>query len=818
MLKNYIKIAWRNLRKYRTFSIINIIGLSFSVAFCLLLFFYIRKEQSYDTFPLNKDRLFRFESTNMWGSTEKKPSNSLFSSLTKDNDVNNGLVTSLIIGRDIQQNFPEVKSFVRFQNEYKSFVRLNKGVFKLNDVLYADDNFFKIFSFRIIKGNAEALRISVNNAVISENTARKYFGNTEAIGKTINLIGDSTHLFTVAAIAENAPDNSSIQYDIVLPLQADPDYATNIRERFNHSSHILILELKDGVSATAFENKLNLWSKKYFVEPVLAEYGKYMKDADFTKYRWYLRPLKDCHYNVSSPWGHYTDAKNIYQLVCLVVVILLIASLNYVLLVISNAAARSQEVGVRKIMGANRRSIILQFWVETQILVLISVIIGLFLTIWLLPLFDKIIGTNLRWNDIAWKDIIPAIIGLSLLLGILAGYYPALIISKMKPVSVLKSVRTFRINPNFSKILVVLQYTASVVLMISAFVINRQMHYIINKDLGFDKEQVLMVTNPTVFDFSSTKHLKEILGNFANSRSYISQFSGMNGGLDGSYNTNGFILNGEQRKLKELTVDYGYFEMLGIKTLQGRTFSRAFSADTSKKIYPAVVNETLFNMLGEKAKLGEFCEPIHATIIGVVKDYHFETLSKQIEPEEHVLANNFEGIFMFKIKAEHMAQAIAEIGKEWKSATDYPFEYTFLDESITKMYESDMRWEKTIQYSCFFAIFIACMGLFGLSSINAINRTKEIGIRKVLGASIKDIATTLSTGFVSIIIISVLIATPIAYWIMNKWLEDFAYRIDLSWWMFAVAGAMTFIIAMITTSFQTIKAAIVNPVESLRSE
>ena len=817
MLRNYIKIAWRNLLKYRTFSIINIIGLSFSVAFCLLLFFYIRKEQSYDTFPVNRDRLFRFESTNMWGSTDKKPPGSLFSSFTKNNDVNNGLVTSLIIGRDIQQNFPEVKSITRFQDAYKSFVRLNKGVYKITDVLYADDNFFKTFSFRIIKGNAEALRMSVNNAVISENTARKYFGNTEAIGKTIKLISDSSRLFTVAAIAENAPDNSSIQYDIVLPLQADPDYETNIRERFNHSSHILILELKDGVSATAFENKLNIWAKNYFIEPFVSEYGKFMKEMDFTKYRWYLRPLEDCHYNVSSPWGHYTDEKNIYQLVCLVVIILLIASLNYVLLVISNAAARSQEVGVRKIMGSSRRSIILQFWVETQILVLISVIIGLFLTIWLLPLFDKIIGTDLRWNDIAWKDIIPGIIGLSLLLGILAGYYPALIISKMKPVSVLKNVRTFRMNPNFSKILVVLQYTASVVLMISAFVINRQMHYIASKDLGFDKEQVLMVTNPT-WDPDFTKHLKVILGNFAKSSSYIFQFSGMNGGLDGSYNTNGFILNGEQKWRKELSVDYGYFEMLGIKVLQGRTFSRAYSSDTSKKIHPVVVNETLFNMLGYKAKLGEYCEPINATIIGVVEDYHFETLSKKIEPEEHVLGNNFEMIFMFKIKPDHMSEAIAGIGKEWKSVTDFPFEYTFLDETIAKMYEADIRWEKTIRYSCFFAIFIACMGLFGLSAINAINRTKEIGIRKVLGASIKDIATTLSKGFVSIIIISVFIATPIAYWIMNKWLDDFAYRINLSWWMFVVAGAMAFIIAMVTTSFQTIKAAIVNPVESLRSE
>jgi putative ABC transport system permease protein len=387
----------------------------------------------------------------------------------------------------------------------------------------------------------------------------------------------------------------------------------------------------------------------------------------------------------------------------------------------------------------------------------------------------------------------------------------------MKPLSILKSFRTFKINPYFSRVLVVLQYTGSVALMISAFIINRQMHYISNKDLGFDKEQVLMVTNPT-WDFDVTRHLKEVLSNFAKSRSYISQFSGMNGGLNGAYNTNSFILNGEHEERKQLTVDYGYFEMLGIKILQGRTFSRSFSADTSKKIHPAVVNETLFNMLGEKAKLGEYCEPIHATIIGIVKDYHFETLSKQIGPEEHVLGNNFVSNFMFKVNPAHMQQAIEEIGKEWKTISDYPFEFNFLDETITNMYEPDMRWQKTIQSSCFFAIFIACMGLFGLSAINAINRTKEIGIRKVLGASVKDIAVTLSSSFMKMVTIAIIIATPVSYWIMSKWLEDFAYRIDISWWMFVMVGVIAFIIALATTSFQTIKAAVVNPVDSLRAE
>ena len=817
MLRNYIKIAWRNLLKNRIFSIINIVGLSFSVAFCLLLFLYIRKEQSYDTFFEKKDRLFRFESTNTWNTSETKPGSHLFSFLTKNNEVDNNLPTSLIIGRDIQRNFPEVKSITRFQDQGTGLVRFDKSVYKLKHVLYAEDNFFKNFSFRIIKGNPDALKASVKNAVISENTAIKYFGSVDPIGRTIDLIGDSTYLFTVAAVAENAPDNSSIQYDVVFPLQSDPGYAENIKGGFNQSAHLLFLELQAGVSAAAFSDKLNKWSKKYFIEPYVAEYGKYFKAVDFTKYHWYLRPLADCHYNVSNPWGHYTDSKNIYQLACLVIVILLIASLNYILLVISNGAARSQEVGVRKVMGANRRSIILQFWVETQIVVLISVMIGLVLTVLLLPLFNNMIGSDLILQNISWKDVIPGIIFLCFFLGMLAGYYPALIISKMKPVSVLKSFRTFKINPLFSKFLVVLQYSASVVLMISAFIINLQMHYINTMNLGFDKEQVLMVYNPT-WNSDFAKKAREQLRNFASSQPYISQFSGMNGGLDGSYNTNGFLLNGVQHWRKQLSVDYDYFEMLGIKFVAGRPFSPLLASDSSRKRRPAVINESMLMQLGDKARIGEYCEPIDATIIGVVKDYHFETLSKKIEPEEHVLDLDFEMVFMFKIKPGHIPEAISAIGKEWKNMTDYPFEYSFLDETISKMYESDKRWENTIQASCFFAILIACMGLFGLSAINAINRTKEIGIRKVLGASVKDIAATLSSGFITMVTLAIIIATPVSYWVMSRWLEDFAYRINLSWWMFAAAGCISFIIALATTSFQTFKAAVVNPVDSLRSE
>jgi putative ABC transport system permease protein len=814
MLKNYLKIGWRNLVRHRSFSIINIVGLSLSVAFCLLVFFYIRYEQSYDAFHAKKDRLFRLEMGNT--SPEQSEKKQFFSFLTKNDDTKNQVVTPLVVGPDMQQHFPEIKSFTRFKDVGEQLVKVNDQVFKQKHTLYADDNFFRNFSFRLLQGNPATVFKSSQSIVLSEDEAKRYFGNQDPIGKTLSFIDDSSKLFTVTGVAENAPANSSIQYGALIPVRSDDDYESNIKERFNHSTHILVVELADHVSAAQFDKKLNQLVKKYYVEPFVAENEKYLQGVDFKNYRWSLRPLADCHYNAAY-WGHYTNAKNIYQLVCLVVIILLIASLNYVLIVISNAASRSQEVGIRKVMGANRGSVIMQFWTETQILVLIAVVTGLALTGPALPLFNKLMGSNLNFDTLAWKEIIPATIVLGIVLGLLAGYYPALIISRMRPVSVIKSFSTFKINPRFSSILIIFQYTACVILMISAFVINRQMHFISNKNLGFDKEQIVMVSNPT-WDGKFTKRMRDRLSVFAQSQPDIIQFSGMNGGLNGSYNNNGFILNGEQKWRRQLSVDFNYFEMLGLKFVRGRPFSKDIGSDTSREMRPAVVNETLFTLLGKDAKLDVYNETLRVKIIGVVKDYHYESLSKKIEPEEHVLTNGYEMFFMFKIKAGQMQPAIAKIEKEWKSATSLPFEYTFLDQTISKMYEPEIRWRNTIQSSCFFAIFIACMGLFGLSAINAVNRMKEIGIRKILGASVGNIVTKLSSDFLWMVAISILIATPISFWIMNKWLEDFAYRITVSWWMIAVVGLLALFIALATVSLQAVKAAVANPVKSLRTE
>ena len=818
MLKNYFKIAWRNIQKNRTLSLINIVGLSFSVAFCLLLFYYIRYEQSYDTFNVKKDHLFRLEMSSLHPSVDTSKKKSMFSFLTKNDDVQNQLTFPLVVAANMQNAFPEIKSITRFKDERDQVIKVNNEAFKEHHVLFADSNFFNNFSFHLLKGNAKNVLNSPSNIVISASLAKKYFGNANAVGKTIQLITDTTQSFIVSGVVEDAPQNSSIQYSVVVPLLSDPNYQQNIDQGFNQQNHLYIIELANNVDLKNFETKLNKWVNEYYTKPFVAQYGKYFPDYNFKNFHWYLRALADAHYNASDQWGHYTDANKMYQLACLVIIILLIAALNYILLVISNAAARSQEIGVRKVLGAKRISVITQFWIETLIVTLIAVTAGFILMRLLLPLFNSVMDVEISFNDFSFINVFATLLCIVLFLSVAAGCYPALLLSKMKPASIIKSFQTFKINPHFSKVIVIVQYTSCVVLMIAAFVINQQMQYINNKDLGFDKDQVLMVSNPK-FDPAYTKNLKERLRVLAQSQPGILEFSGMNGGLDGSYNTNGFLLNGEQKWLKQLTVDYNYFDMLDIKLLKGRVFSKDFPSDTSTNIRPCVVNETLFTLLGKDAKLGVYNEALHSTIIGVVKDYNFETLSKKIEPEQHMLVGNYESIFMFKVKAGNMRNIIALMEKQWKQMADnYPFEYTFLAQSIAKMYDADVRWQKIIQASCFFAIFIACMGLFGLSAINASNRTKEIGIRKVLGATVKNIVATLSSGFISMFLIAVIIAAPLAYWIMNNWLQDFAYRISISWWMLAIVSILALLIAFSTVCVQAIRAAVANPVKSLRTE
>ena len=434
------------------------------------------------------------------------------------------------------------------------------------------------------------------------------------------------------------------------------------------------------------------------------------------------------------------------------------------------------------------------------------------------PLLRVAIGSGLTVTGLSWKEMPLAALVLALVLGLLAGYYPAMLISRLKPVSIIKSFSSFRIRPRFSAVLVVVQFSCCVVMMMAAFVIDRQMEFVSNKDLGFDKEQVLVVKNPG-YDADWTRHLKERLFAFGRSQASILGYTVMQGSLDGGGDLNRNVLHGQDQWIKVLRVGDNFFDMMGIKIIQGRGFSASYPMDTARAVRACVVNETLFKLLGADAKFGVYDSTIRGTIVGVVRDYHSADLTQKILPQMHVPMRGYIHEFLLKVKAGQTPVAIAALQKEWKSITnDYPLEYSFLDQDIAHLYTAEMRWQQAMRVSCLFAILIACMGLFGLSAINAVNRTKEIGIRKVLGAGVKDLVMTLSEGSLRMVLISVLIGAPVAWWVMNRWLEDFAYRIEISWWMFVVVGGMALLVALLTMSLQVFKAARANPVDALRME
>jgi putative ABC transport system permease protein len=447
----------------------------------------------------------------------------------------------------------------------------------------------------------------------------------------------------------------------------------------------------------------------------------------------------------------------------------------------------------------------------------LAVGLGLLLSWMAMPLLRVAIGSGVSLSSLAWVDVVLAALVMAVVLAIVAGYYPALLISRLNPLSVMKSFSSVRINPRFSRVLVVVQFTCCVVLMAAAFIISRQMNFVMNKDLGFDKNQVLIIHNPS-WDGGFIHDTREQLYAFAQTRPDVISYSAMNGGPTGSHNHNGIIIDGKQEWYEMMQVDYNYFELLKLKLVAGRTFSRDFPTDTVVATRPCVVNEEMMKLLGKDAKLGVYNKALKGTIIGVVKNYNFESLSKKIEPEQHRLSTYYSDL-LFRIRGGNVAATLAAFEKEWKRAThNYPFSYDFLDDSLRQRYEADQRAQHAMEWAGGFAILIACMGLFGLSAIAMANRTKEIGIRKVLGASVQELATMLATGFLSMVVLAILIAVPVAWWGMNRWLADFAYRIEIQWWMFGVVGLMAVGIALATVSFQVLRAARANPIDALRSE
>ena len=802
----------------------------------MLVFMYMQQETSFDRFHKNSERLYRLEATNMFAFEKEKPKKGFFSFLIgKDNGVRNMIVHPYVLAGDIQSAFPEVEAVVRSQGAGNRVVWYNNESFKMGEskVSYVEKNFLSVFDFPLIQGNASTVLNDKYNIVINQRTAKRLFGKDDPVGKTIRFARADTILYKVAGVAKDFPTNSSYDYDILLPLEAHPSHLENAADRSkNRFNYTTILLLKKNTDAQAFEKKLISFSQSYYAD-VVKEWQKNDKEGKSTDFHLSLRPFADAHYN-TAPWGHYSNIENIYQLAVLAFIILLIACVNYVLLTLTNTVSRSQEVGIRKTLGAARKNIVFQFLTETQILVLLSVIAGIIICISALPYFNKLIGSSIDTGNFSFGNFLLGAVCLFIVLGFTAGFYPALVMSGMKPLNMLRKFSSVKIHPVLSKALVVVQYAACVLLIISSLVIARQMNYMNKMNLGFDKEQVMLLENPYEWYDPDRVGLTPRIYQYAASEPAIEDVTSSGSKFGWGFNMNGHIIDGKREMIFQVPVDFNYFEFLKIKLIKGRYFSRDMPTDSAKFEIPAnikvegsssvrmaiVVNESLYKMLGQPP-LDEINGPMGARIIGVCDDYQFFNATQKVSPAYHMIGGKYGFSFTYlKIKpGQDLPNVIDRIKTNWSKITaKQPFNFSFVDEEVKKGYESYSQWLKTVNAATILAVIIACLGLFGLSALYAVNRTKEVGIRKVMGASLTNIFMLLNKDVIKLALIAFVIAVPLAVYFMNSWLQNFAYRIELSWVFFVIAGCIGLLLAILAVSYHSLKAAATNPVKSLRTE
>lgn len=837
MIKKYFQLALRNLARKKLYSVINLTGLGVASAFCILVYWYVQHENSFDKFQSNGDQLYRVEFSSFYSDPENKQTNTgFFSFLMKDAEQQNLIQTPVIFAGELKKDFAEIEHAVRIEPGYETIIRIKDQSFKEeNNSAFVDKDFFSVFNFPLKEGNPATVLSNHNQIVLSEKIAKKYFGNDEAVGKTILLPNQQNTLYTVSGVAKDFPANSSFQYDFIMPRESVPDYADEVNRGLNTFSDLLIVQLKKGTDANAFAKKLDAFGRNYF-QATLKEWasspGSDIKPENFHVY---IRPFAEAHYNTSGGWGHYTDLKNIYQLCTLAIVILLIACLNYILLTLTGTISRSSEVGIRKTIGAPRKQIILQFYIETQLLAFFAVIIGLLLAIFCLPLSSNLIGTNLQFSYFSFTDVLILLFGLAITLGVLAGIYPALVMSGLKPLNMMRKFSAYRLNPFLAKVLMITQFSVCIILIISSLVIGSQMRYMNATELGFNKDQVVTIENPYIFDEDANKtiQLKERLFHFASMEPSIESITSNGVPFEGYNNTSNHVINGEKTMVHAFDVDYNYFSFFKIPIVKGRTFSPDIKDDSAHLILTdaqtilgssaarqaVVVNETLYNLLGHP-QLDQFNKEIGGPIIGVCKDYHSEDLTKKIAPVYHRIYGRYIGNFSLRIKAgQNIPQVIDKIRSNWNQITSNDaLSFTFLDENVQKSYDAYVRWMQTVTASCLLAIIIASLGLFGLSGLTAISRIKEIGIRKILGASSSSLFLMLNKNTLVMAVISFAVAVPIAIYLVDIWLQNFAYHIQPGWLIYSLAGIISIATALIAVSYHAIKTANANPVESLRTE
>lgn len=804
MVKNYFKIAWRNIRKNKLFFFINIAGLSIGIATCFVIMLYVYNELSYDRFNKNADDIVR---------------------IVFDANINGGKIYEAgvmpPVAETMKKDFPEVRDATRLVPFGSSKINYKDQSFKGDQLAFVDPNFFSVFTLPLVEGDKNTALLKPNSVVISKRTAEKYFGKDNAIGKTIELTANKNTLYTITGVMENIPENSHFHFDICGSMKSLESSKSDSWMFGNFYTYLL---LNPGADRNKMESQLPAMVQRYMGSQIQQSMGVSFQQfvTKGNKLGFDLQPLTSIHLhsatnNELEPGG---DATFVYIFGGVALFMVIVACINFINLSTAGASKRAKEVGVRKVVGSDRFQLIWQFLSESVLITLFALIIAFAFVVLALPAFNNISGKELSFN----ASQLIAFVGLGLIVGLIAGIYPAFYLSSFKPIAVLKGKLTSS-NKSFGlrSGLVVFQFFISVCLIVGTIVVYQQMKFIQNKDLGYNKEQLLTIPNSYLLGNNEKSFKQQLLQDSRILSATMSWYkpagpSNFNNALAYPQGNDNNIVNGV-----DYHVDEEYIPTLGMKMIAGRNFSKDFATDSSA----IILNETAARSFGwnnttaigktvirqNSDKGNNF--PFH--VIGVVKNFNFKSLHEAVSPLYMTLQP--EGGLIFKIKTTDVAGLISSMKKQWDSyKPEEPFSYSFMDDLFNKTYAAEQKTSTVLNIFSILTIFVASLGLFGLVTYTAEQRTKEIGIRKVLGASVMQVTQMLSREFVKLVLIACVIAFPVAWFAMNKWLQEFAYRIHISWVVFAIAAVASISIALLTVSWQSIKAALANPVKSLRTE
>jgi putative ABC transport system permease protein len=793
MIKNYLRVAFRNLWRHKGFSLLNILGLTIGMSACFLIFLYVKFELSYDDFHSKESRIYRIVTDIV------NPSETLHFS-----------VAAPAMPVAAKRDFPEIEKQVRFD---PGNILVRRGDIKIQEpnMAFADSTFFEIFDFPLLKGDPVTALREPYSVVLSETAAKKYFGTADPMGQHLTLTADN-NIGTITGVMKDMPENTELKADMLVASYSGA--ADSNRDKnwggFGDFSYFL---LKPNTNPHALERKFPAFLENHV--------GKMMKENNQT-YTYILEPLKDVYLKSTRGGTVSGSMTNVYVFSIVGLFILLIAGINFVNLTTARSMERAREVGIRKVIGAEKPQLTIQFLGESVILCLIAFVLSVLLCAALLPSFNFLAGKTISTGIFNHPSYIWTLLVIGFGIGLLAGIYPALVLSAFQPIVVLKGrFATGTKGMLLRKGLVISQFTISIGLIVATLLVGLQLNYMRHQELGFSKDQEI------VLDTHGDNHRDALKEDIRRLPGVVSTAMSSNTPGSGQMNAYSIIQNqkGEMQVCSPdlFFVDFDYIPQYQMKLVAGRIFSRAFGADTTQSM---VINEAAVRMLGYHSPQDAIGRDFSqwgrkGKIIGVVKDFHYQSLQQIIRPLSMRIEPGGCDQISVKVRTTDLKKTVAGIERAWQATIPYrPFDYFFVDEMFDRQYRTEDRFGKLFLYFSVLAIFISCLGLLGLASYSTVQRTKEIGVRKVLGASVGGIVGLLSKDFLLLIGIAFLVATPVSFFLMKGWLEGFAYRINIysAWWIFAAGGLAAFVIAMLTISFQAIKAALMNPVVSLRSE